>query len=279
MAISANDISVVLSGGSSNTDPNDSIGGDPSNVVVNVGRINNLFDDVTPEEAEAGFDEFRCFYVFNDSDQVITNITIWIVSQTDGGSSLEVGIQDFNEVQRITVGNATGGNIRFSFKDFEFVSEYRSDLGQWASELELSLNSLTDEDGYAVLSGVEIRGQSANNTSIFDLTFSNNDRNRNHESIVIVENNLTPSVSVNVITIQEGAPINTIASKLDFATTTPGGVGFFAPTLQSPINLPYLAPGDGFPVWLKRSTSPNTSSVNLDGATLRIRINALNPNI
>jgi hypothetical protein len=52
MAASGN-IAFVLSGGTANTDPNESLGGLPSPVQID-DQIDNLFDDVTEQEAGDG---------------------------------------------------------------------------------------------------------------------------------------------------------------------------------------------------------------------------------
>jgi len=69
MPIVSTDIEYRLSGGTTNTDPDASLGGAMSTAVgglITSGAANNLFDDVTGDESAAGDTEYRCFYVTND---------------------------------------------------------------------------------------------------------------------------------------------------------------------------------------------------------------------
>ena len=64
MAVVSGDIVYFMSGGSGNSNPNNSIGGDPSSSPIS-GLVNNLFDNISPEETTAGKTDYRCFYIFN----------------------------------------------------------------------------------------------------------------------------------------------------------------------------------------------------------------------
>ena len=70
-------------------------------------------------------------------------------------------------------------------------------------------------------------------------------------------------------------PINAIPSLLDVATTAPTGVTFSLPTVGSPTNIGTLYPEEGFPLWIKRITDPNTVAATNVGCTLRIKISPI----
>lgn len=53
------------SGGSTNADPNLSIGGGISNFQVSDSILNSLFSDVSTAEALAGETSYRCLYIYN----------------------------------------------------------------------------------------------------------------------------------------------------------------------------------------------------------------------
>lgn len=77
------DIGFFLSGGTSNTDINNSLGNAISNSSISSGLQNNLFPDVTPAQALSGITRFRCFYVKNlNSTMMLQNPKIWIVTNT-----------------------------------------------------------------------------------------------------------------------------------------------------------------------------------------------------
>lgn len=81
MPITSADIFFRLAGGAANTDPNASLGGAISTagggaIVDNV--ANNLWDDVTGDEAAAGDTEFRGLYVKNNHGSLtLTGAVIW----------------------------------------------------------------------------------------------------------------------------------------------------------------------------------------------------------
>lgn len=280
MTTSKADISFVLSGGSGNLDPNQSLGGNPSASPVTDSSLNNLFDDVAADETEDGHEDYRCIYIFNDGDTTIFNVKVWIYDDFDEGSFLEMGIEQRDEVQRITISGdvVTSGSVTFAYGTQQFVSNYNSDLGVWATELEDSLNSLA-ESGFSLLKDVAVTAQNAgSDVIVFDVSFVNRDGKRNHSTLSVVSNSLSPTVSVAVSTPQQGSPINTIAATINVETTPPGGVGFFVPTEQSPITLPYLKVNEGFPIWIKRYTEPSTVAVADDGFTLRFSAESLDPN-
>src|SRR4051812_35557073 len=79
MAIVASDLKFRLSGGSSNTDPNASIGG----VKSSTDAASTIFDDVSSAEAAAGENEYRCIYVHNNHGSLTALAAkIWIQSNT-----------------------------------------------------------------------------------------------------------------------------------------------------------------------------------------------------
>lgn len=279
MAISATDISLVLSGGSSNNDPDLALGGNPSATRITSGQINNLFGDITPEQSEEGREDYRCVYFFNDGADPVYSLELWVISQVADGSSVELGTLNLDEIQRITIsgGTVTGGSFTISYGGDTYVSNFNSDLGTWATSLQAGLRGLEDGDGLKLLEDITITAQNTGSTIIMDITFPDLNGKRNHDLLVIDANNLSPSVDISVTTVQHGSPINTIAPEIDVATTTPSGVEFFLPTQQSPITIPYLASGEGFPLWVRRTTPVGATAVADDGFRMRFRAKSLKP--
>jgi hypothetical protein len=270
MVNAAEDISIVLSGGATNINPNLSLGGAPSSAPVTENTINNLFDDVSPEETEEGHEDYRCFYFFNDGVSSVYDIELWILDDFDDGATMEVGVQSNNEVQRITLSSSpTGGYMGVNYAGHEFDST-REDLQDWATTLQNEFNNLS------VLRDVEVLAQSAGQTVIFDITFGNRDGSRNHP-VVQITDHLTPNVDITVATTLEGSPVNTVAPEIDSETTPPGGVGFYAASEISPITIPRLDPEDGFPVWAKRVVVAESDAKERDGFKLRFSAQTLEP--
>jgi hypothetical protein len=83
MSFSKSDVGFFLSGGSSNTDINLSLGNAISSFQITSGLLNNLFPDTTPQEALSGITRYRCFYIKNlHGSTSYVNPKIWIVTNT-----------------------------------------------------------------------------------------------------------------------------------------------------------------------------------------------------
>lgn len=278
MTISASDISLVLSGGSSNANPNLALGGNPS--LNSVGTsINNLYSDVTSTDSSDGSVDYRCLYLFNDGTDPIYSIKLWIGAEIENGSTIQLGVNAQNESQRITISGAavTGGSFKLTYQGIELTSPYRSDLGVWGSELQHSLNSLLNTEGVPVLNQVVVSARNAGDTLIFDVSFTGIDGNRDQDLLVVSNNSLIPSVNVAVELLIQGSPINSIAPTIDLDTTPPGGVTFLNTSESTPITMPKLAPAEGFSFWVQRTTPSGTSTLNADGFTLKVNLETLNP--
>lgn len=76
-------LSFRLSGGAANSNPLTSLGGAMSSVAASP---NALFDTVTAGEASAGDTEYRCIYVFNDGDQTLDTVRLWVSDQANVGT-------------------------------------------------------------------------------------------------------------------------------------------------------------------------------------------------
>ena len=86
MAILASEIHLRLSGGTANTDPNASLGGIISNTQITSDTAQNLFDNVTGAESQAGDVEYRCFFVKNThATLTLQNAGIWFATLTTSG--------------------------------------------------------------------------------------------------------------------------------------------------------------------------------------------------
>ena len=84
MAITTAEIEFRLSGGAANVNPNAALGGAMSTVaggVITSGALNNLFDNVSGDEALAGDIEYRAFYVQQRNATLTwTAVKAWIAT-------------------------------------------------------------------------------------------------------------------------------------------------------------------------------------------------------
>lgn len=82
MQILPEEIKIYLSGGSLNTNPNNSLGGAISNTLLIDNEINNLFDGIIAKEARDGDTSYRCVYIKNESSKVFMLPKLYINSNT-----------------------------------------------------------------------------------------------------------------------------------------------------------------------------------------------------
>lgn len=99
MPILSTDIEYRLSGGAGNTDPNASLGGAMSTAgggEITSAVLNNLFDDVSGDEASAGDTEYRGIYVKNAHGSLTwSSIKAWIqTASASADTSFEIAIAD-----------------------------------------------------------------------------------------------------------------------------------------------------------------------------------------
>ena len=89
MTLEPADINLFLTGGSSNTNPQTSLGGNVSSQKVNSDILNNLFRRITDSEASSGITLYRCLAVKNtDTTDEARNVTVYMVYDTKSNDSL-----------------------------------------------------------------------------------------------------------------------------------------------------------------------------------------------
>ena len=268
MVATASDVIIVLTGGSSNNNPDLSIGGNPSNVPVGT-SLNNLFDDVSEVDANAGLTDYRCIYIFNNnSTDSMYNFKVYIESETAGGGGVELGLEEVHEFQKTIIsGPVTGGYFSVSYTppgsdEYTVDVDYDPDPATWASNFETAISSIPTLD-----CTITVGGQFENR--IFNITFADY---RSHDLLGIDTSNLTGTgIDSSVSKSISGAPVNSIPSSLDVATTAPTGVTFLYADATDPFVIGTLLPEEGFPLWVKRFVVAGTEAIASDGFKLRIR--------
>lgn len=116
MTLQATDISLRLSGGSSNTSQIASLGGVKSTSTV---ASSALFDDVSSVEASTGDTEYRCVYINNANagTDVYYGVKIWIQTNTPSASTdmaIGLGTAGLNATEQ-TVANENTAPIGVTF--------------------------------------------------------------------------------------------------------------------------------------------------------------------
>jgi hypothetical protein len=284
MTTSANDIFVSLSGGTSNINPNLSLGGEPSIFPILRSSLNNLFDDVKSDVSQEGIEDYRCIYIFNDGDTTIWNVKLFISFENTNGAIVQIGIYELNEYQRLIITGAspsTTGKIVLSFSGQTFDLVYNPNIPNMAVDLENSLNNLIKDvsTGEKFFKDVFVTAQGTTETNVFDIRWRGKDSKRSFDRINLANNGnqLDPTANVSLSVIQSGSPINTIAGEINNKTTPPSGVLFSNSTFENPILIPFLDPNDGLPLWVKRTVVAGTTATENDGFNLRIEAESLEP--
>lgn len=266
--IQPNDIVYVLSGGSTNTDPDKSLGGDPSATPILSGT-NNLFTSVTQDESTTGNIDYRCQYVFNNSlSETLWNCNIYVKSQVEGGAFADLGVIFSDEIQLLTViGNVTGGSLTLSYEGDNFTVAYNASLSVWVSNFQTAIRTVPYLGDVIVTGQTSLTVDNIPVTTFTILYTGSAAGNRFHPILTVITNALTPLPVVSASRLTAGGPINSIAPVIDRGTTTPTGVVFADTTQASPLRLGDLRPTDGFPVWVRRTTQPDTQPLAGDGFT------------
>ena len=89
MAITSSNIKFYLSGGTSNSNVNASIGGAISSTEVTDNSLHNLFDKTLGTESTAGDTEYRCIYVKNTHGSLELELAkIWISTNTSSPANV-----------------------------------------------------------------------------------------------------------------------------------------------------------------------------------------------
>lgn len=266
MPASGTDIVYVLSGGSFNTDPNESLGGNPSNEVISSG-LNNLFSNISESEAASGKTDFRCIYVFNQNAvDSLFNVQVGINTEVSGGSDIQIGILFATEKQSIVVTNlVTGGSFTIAYEMQNLIVSYDPDLAIWANNLKNALNTISDFDN-----GVSVQTIQTANQISFNISFEGAGDGKGYSLLTLVSNGLTGlSPTIAISRVQNGSPVNSIPDLLDGPTVIPNGVVFDT----IPISIGTLKATEGFPLWIRRETDAGVSPLSNDGFSLKITAN------
>jgi hypothetical protein len=78
-------------GGAANDVPDDSLGGDGSSERLDTTALNNLFDNINPDEIESGDrTEYRAIDLYNEGDETAQNVSFFLTDTPNAESILAV---------------------------------------------------------------------------------------------------------------------------------------------------------------------------------------------
>jgi len=279
MAIEAT-VDIEYSGGIGNSDPLESIGGDPSGVVVPP-VIENIFGNLEATETNNGIIDYRMIYVNNTGAAAINTLQTSLIYELNTPAQIYLGYFLANELQTFTFSNyPSSGTITFTYTDFfgnlyplspiTYVSPT-----QLATDLANQLNNLNDIFGQQILGGVVCLSQTEALGFVLQINFTGESGNK-YQNLLTQTNTLNVSVS-NASKIIDGSPINTTPVKLGSTLDRPVSTTFFTANPNTPItigkllNNPYrTGEGEYLPIWIQRNVPPNTGAQEVAGATLKL---------
>lgn len=242
--IQSTDLAFVFSGGSSNFKPNLSLGGDPSSVEIgNIG--NNLFNSLTDAQLQDGIVDYRCFYIFNQSEfDTFYLPKMFVINNSE--CFCQIGATVANELQKITIsGNPTSGTFTLNFDIHTLVINFSTNT----SVLQSNIQTAFDGIGYT---GVVVTVTGTDCAYFIDVSFEGVDGFKYQPLIELSANNLTPEPTIFINREVAGSPINTISVTTPNTTTPPEGIQFATYTDGNPLILTSLKPLEGVPIWLQR---------------------------
>lgn len=270
--IKASDISLNLSGGSTNTNPNNSLGGDPSAFEI-TGVLQNLFNNVTQENAASGYTDYRCFYVFNNnSSDTLFASSVYFDNVLDSEPQLQIGLFLADDVQRLVISqNVTSGTLTLRYGSTTYY--YTSAINWGGNYLQFRTNMENALNAVANLSGVQVLASAGGSYYTYEIAFTGDDGNKYQPTLAVSSNNLSTGTGAPTVAIQkivDGGPINTISSTLSNATTPPVGITFYNTAQASKKLVGTLRPNEGFPVWVKRIIPRDANPSAVSGSTFKI---------
>lgn len=272
MTLVATDITFTFSGGSSNSDPNASLGGESSSIAI-PGTV--LFSDVTPDQSTDGFIDYRCFYLHNENvSDSLYNAILSIFYTVPGDVVLELGFYENTERQSITVLEANliaSGSIELTYTDVDgehdFTAAWDADAAVWAGNLQTAITAVAGLEDLTVSVSTSYVDETTYNL-IFEIDFVGTADLRYHDLLVLKTNSLSPTTSVGISRSVAGGPINNEADEIDVSTTLPNGVTFI--DAEDTFEIGELKPIDSVAVWVKRTVPAGTPAMENDGFTFRL---------
>jgi hypothetical protein len=249
-----NDISFWLSGGKKNSKADNSLGGPISIYQIE----DNLFNDVTFQEAITGSVANRCFYIKNNSKKEILKDLTLSIDETSSDAIIELGVMFRGEIQGIIV---NGKPDRGFFQILYLLKQGGHTYTAITRQINWNTNSSQVADNIAAalnssdnIEGVKCVGSESGSGFDFIVTF----RHGRQQELLGVINEI--GVDMSVMRVQAGGPINSVAPNIGFENNTPNGVKFYKTSSSDPLKIGDLYPHDIMPVWFRRTISPNAKS-------------------
>ncbi len=93
------------------------LGGAPTSTEVSNTPMNNIWDDISPDQATAGLTEYRAVDIYNSGDAIAGSATVYISSQTSStDTAVHIGIEgaDINSTTSIAAESIAPVGVSFT---------------------------------------------------------------------------------------------------------------------------------------------------------------------
>lgn len=186
---------------------NDDLGGSPSRFEIADSPVNNLFSNVSPEDATAGLTDYRCFYIVNKYQDTTYDITLDTTAAVC--ATVNTGSVVQNDVQKIIFhGHLPSDNGYFIIQlDWgpELTIYWSGSYANMAADMQAKIRLVQFHDSVTVIAtDVLLDGTGAT----FEVTFAGQVQNRRMGLIQLVQNNLVQSVVREYRVDNKGAALN-----------------------------------------------------------------------
>lgn len=267
MTVVYEDISFTYSGGASNTDASQSLGGDSSDYIISDQR---LFPDVTPTEATNGLIDYRCFYVHNQNEfDTLYNAEVLVYFVVPGDVTIQMGVYINNERQNLVVLNyatVTSGTFTLTYTDIAGTHDV---VVNWDTDMDMVSNNIQGQ--LQTISGLEeitVTPTVSGSDITFEINFVGTAGHRYHDLLEISSNDLSPTETISVTRSVAGGPINSVATEIDVGTTIPSGVTFYSS--GTAYTCGEFRGLDSVPIWIRRTVPAGSEAIENDGFTFRL---------
>lgn len=263
---SKNDILFLLSGGSLNQSSSRSIGGLPSTFKIKDG-LDNLFPDITLDQQKNGLQDFRCFYINNNTQNVINNLKIWI-DRENNGARIDLGANLQKDTQFLFVDDKHPQGSFFLTYTTEInnvtIEENTKDI-EWTDGKSVSKVIETELNQLTGLTGVKCTQKASSKDHSFTIVFPKG------RSQALLKSG--GDLKMEITRLLTGGPTNTIAPNIGSPNTPPVNVIFNSHLKGQPLNIGNFLPTDISPIWIRRifdrttkvGSNPDKFNINLSG--------------
>lgn len=265
------------SAGPANCDPCQDLGGPISDCNISCGSTDNLFHSIGPKLSRKGHEDYRCFYIKNESEQfTIRNAIIYFngtgrgVPGKRGGTYTAIGVFLQNEIQQVVV---VGPAPPFEGQYFELqVPGYPSpfkvffdpNITKWVGNFQTAMRSVEGLSEVVVTAvgtvpnvtfTIDYGGHETTNEGHHGTMDHSRWMQSSHRAIdlISVNFNTLQDCTVTPLPVQDGSPVNTTATVIGNEITAPVGIPFDYYFRGNPIRIGNLMPGDYVPIWIRRT--------------------------